>query len=347
MPNGSMPLNVVVLAAGEGTRMQSALPKVLHIAAGRSLLGHVLHVASALQAARTVVVLAESTVEQVRASFGARYEYVVQPERFGTGHAVLQAKELLVNSPGDVLVLYGDSPLIQVETARALVEARRASGAKAGLLSFHANPPTGYGRVLRDGEGRVAALIEERNATPQQRAISEANSGFMAFDGPWLWQTLPQVPRNPVKNEYYLTDLVEMAVAQFGPGAAIAVLAADARDAWGVNDRVQLADAERVLRERILIALMKAGVAVQDPSTTYVDAGVAVGRDSLLLPGTTLRGETSVGSNCTIGPYTTVEDSTIGNGARIMYAVIEGADIAPYTEVGPFVHIHPGAKTQS
>lgn len=322
--------------------MQSGLPKELHELCGRPMLEYVLNVADALDAAQTVVVLSARKLEPVRSRFGERYQYTIQAEQLGTGHAVLQAKAFLDHAPGDVLVLYGDSPLIQVETARALFEARRASRANVGLLSFYANPPTGYGRVLRDQEGRVIALIEERNATAEQRAIAEANSGFMVFDGPWLWRALPNVPRNQVKNEYYLTDLVEMAVAEFGPGAAIALPAADPRDAWGVNDRAQLAQAEHVQRERILTALMKSGVTVRDPATTYVDADVTVGRDSLLLPGTTLRGPTRVGSNCTIGPYTTIMDSTIGDRARISYAVVEGANVAQGAVIGPFAHVESG-----
>lgn len=332
-------LSIVVLAAGEGSRMQSALPKELHELCGQPMLAYVLSVADALHAKHSVVVLSQRKLEAVRLVFGNRYEYTLQTEQLGTGHAVLQAKTLLQQVPGDVLVLYGDSPLIQADTARALVEARQASGAKLGLLSFHANPPTGYGRVVRDDQGHVAALVEERNATPEQRASTEANSGFMVFDGPWLWQNLPQVQRNPVKNEYYLTDLVAMAVAQFGPGAAVALAAPDARDAWGINDRTQLAEAERVMRERLLAVLMRAGVTVRDPATTYVDAQVHVGRDSVLLPGTILRGTTCVGAGCVIGPYTTVADSTIGDGSQIAYSLIEGAEIAANSRVGPFAHI--------
>lgn len=337
------PLNAIVLAAGEGTRMKSALPKVLHPLAGRSMLGYVLAVTNALEASRTVVVVAENTIDQVRATFGPRYEYVVQTERLGTGHAVLQAQAALQGAPGDLLVLYGDSPLIQPETARMLVAARRASGALVGLLSFHADPPTGYGRVLRDTAGAVVDLIEERNATAEQRAVTEANSGFMVFDGPWLWRTLGNLPSNLAKGEYYLTDLVGMAVRERGPGAAIAVAAPDPCDAWGCNDRVQLAEAERVLRKRILASWMRAGVTVIDPATTYIDADVRVGIDTTLLPGTILRGSTSIGANCRLGPYTTLVDATVGDGAHVTYALIEAAHIAPGATVGPFVHVQGDA----
>src|SRR5262245_26538179 len=289
-------LGIVVLAAGEGTRMRSSLPKVLHSICGRPLLGHVLAIADALEAANTVVVLAEDTIDQVRAQLGERYSYTIQAERLGTGHAVLQARSLLVNRSDDVLVLFGDTPLLRPETARAVVEARRASGALLSLLSFHAHPPTGYGRVLRDAAGHVLELIEERNATPEQRAITEGNSGIMCFDAAWLWDAIGRIQRNPVKGEYYLTDLVAMAVVERGPGAALAIPAADEREAWGVNDRVQLAQAGVALRERLLEELMRAGVTVVDPAATYVDAGVMIGAETVLLPGTLLEGATCIGS---------------------------------------------------
>ena len=337
-------LNIIVLAAGEGTRMQSALPKVLHQVGGRSMLGHVLAVADALSAARTVVVCAADTVAQISAAFGSRYEYVVQHERLGTGHAVMAARDALASAPGDMLVLYADSPLIQVATARTLVDGMRQRGALVGLLSFYAQPLVGYGRVLRGADGQVLALVEERNATPAQLVISEGNSGFMVFDGGWLWSRISDIPRNPVKGEYYLTDLVAMAVEERGPGAVIAVAAADARDAWGANDRIQLADAERVLRERTLATLMRVGVRVIDPATTYVDVTVSVGRDSTLLPGTILRGTTTVGTGCEIGPYSTIIDSQIGDRAHVTYALVEGSEVATGRTVGPFAHVRGGTQ---
>ncbi len=319
--------------------MRSALPKVLHPLCGRPLLGHVLAIADALNPVYTIVVLAPDTVGQVRASLGERYQYAVQAERLGTGHAVLQARPALPAPTDDVLVLYGDTPLLRATTARAVVERRRASGALVSLLSFHAHPPTGYGRVLRDADGHVIDLIEERSATPEQRAISEGNSGIMCFEAGWLWPTLDRVQRNPVKGEYYLTDLVAMAVAERGPGAALALVAEDARDAWGINDRVQLAQAEAVLRERILEELMRAGVTVTDPTSTYVDVGVSVGGDTTLLPGTMLRGATRIGAGCQIGPGTTIVDAAIGNRARVRHSLIERTIVPDDAIIGPFVHI--------
>ena len=332
-------LGIVVLAAGKGTRMRSALPKVLHPICGRALLGHVLAVADALEPAYTLVVLSPDTLDPVRAHFGERYGYVVQADQLGTGHALLQARQARLRPSDDVLVLYGDTPLLRPETARELVALRRARGALAGLMSFHGHPPAGYGRVVRDPAGEVAAIVEERDATPEQYAISEGNSGIMCFDAAWAWQALDRVPRNPLNGEYYLTDLAAMAVAERGPGAAVALAAADAREAWGINDRAQLATADAVLRERIIGDLMRSGVTVADPAATYVDVGVTVGGDTTLLPGTSLLGATRVEGGCTIGPHTTLVDTSVGAGARVRYALVERAAIAPGATVGPFEHI--------
>jgi bifunctional UDP-N-acetylglucosamine pyrophosphorylase/glucosamine-1-phosphate N-acetyltransferase len=332
-------LGIVVIAAGKGTRMRSALPKELHALCGRSMIGHVLAVAGALAPAYTVVVLSQDKLDRVRAQSGDRYVYAVQAEQLGTGHAVLQARAALPGLSDDVLVLYGDTPLLRSETARAVVELRRSSGALVGIMSMHAQPPSGYGRIVRDAAGRVVAIVEERNATPEQFALTECNSGVMCFDAAWLWKALDRIPRNSVKGEYYLTDLAELAVAERGPGAAVALPAADAREAWGINDRAQLAQAEAVLRQRILERLMRAGVSVTDPSNTCVDVDVTVGGDSTLLPGTYLRGATTIGAGCEIGPATMIVDSAIGDRARVRYALVERATVPEQAEIGPFVHI--------
>jgi bifunctional UDP-N-acetylglucosamine pyrophosphorylase/glucosamine-1-phosphate N-acetyltransferase len=338
-------LGIVVIAAGKGTRMRSALPKELHALCGRSLIGHVLAVADALAPAYTVVVLSPEKLGPVRARAGdgsrkeRPYIYVVQAEQLGTGHAVLQARPAVPGSSDDVLVLYGDTPLLRPETASAVVNLRRESGALVGIMSLHTQPPSGYGRVVRDAAGRVVAIVEERNATPEQFALTECNSGVMCFDAAWLWPALDRIPRNPANGEYYLTDLAALAVAERGPGAAVALPAADAREAWGINDRVQLAQADAVMRERILERLMRAGVSVTDPANTYVEVDVTVGVDSTLLPGAHLRGATSVGAGCEIGPATMILDSLIGDRARVRYALIEQASVPEAAVIGPFVHI--------
>lgn len=332
-------VGIAVLAAGEGTRMRSKLSKVLHPLCGRPLLGHVLALADDLGAAHTAVVLSEQTCGPARAAFGERYTYAVQAQRLGTGHAVLQARAALRGRCEQVLVLYGDTPLLRLETARALLEQQHAGAALVGLVSFQADPPTGYGRIIRDAAGRLVALVEERDATPAQRAIAEVNSGVMCFDADWLWRRIDQIP---LKREYYLTDLVAMAVAEGGPGAAVAVPVADPREAWGVNDRAGLAQAEAALRQRINQGLLEAGVTLVDPAATYVDVGVSVGPDTTLLPGTLLRGGTRVGAGCTIGPHTELTDATVGDGAHVRFAVVERAAVSPGARIGPFVYISDG-----
>jgi bifunctional UDP-N-acetylglucosamine pyrophosphorylase/glucosamine-1-phosphate N-acetyltransferase len=282
----------------------------------------------------------------VRAQLGERYSYAVQAEQLGTGHAVLQARPALPGPSDDVLVLYGDTPLLRAETARAVVDLRRSRAALVSILSMHVPPPSGYGRIVRDAAGQVQAIIEERNATPEQFALTECNSGVMCFDAAWLWQALPRIARNPINGEYYLTDLADMAVAERGPGAAVALPADDAREAWGINDRAQLAQAEAVLRGRILDRLMRAGVSVTDPANTYVDADVTVGADSTLLPGSYLRGATDVGAGCEIGPATMIVDSSIGPRARVRYALVERASVPEDSVIGPFEHIF-GDKQQT
>lgn len=335
-------LGIVVIAAGKGTRMRSALPKELHSLCGRPLLGHVLAVADALAAAYTVAVLSDEKLGPVRERYGERYAYAVQREQLGTGHAVLQARAALPGPSDDVLVLFGDTPLLRPATARAVVEQRRASGALVGIMSMRAEPPSGYGRIVRNAAGQVLAIVEERNASPEQFALTECNSGVMCFDAAWLWGALERIPVNPLKGEYYLTDLAAMAVAERGPGAVVARLADDAREAWGINDRAQLAEAERVLRERIAHELMLAGVTIIDPAATYIDVGVTVGRDSTIWPGTLLGGLTHVGAGCELGPHATIRDSAIGAGAQVRYALVERATVPPGAQIGPFVHVVGG-----
>lgn len=332
-------LGIVVIAAGKGTRMRSALPKELHQLCGRPMIGHVLAVADALAAAYTVVVLSDEKLGPVREAFGPRYAYAVQHEQLGTGHAVLQARPAVPFTSGEVLVLYGDTPLLRPATAQAVVALRRAHGALVGIMSMHVPPPSGYGRIVRNTQGEVTAIVEERNATPEQFTITECNSGVMCFDATWLWQALDRIPRNPVKGEYYLTDLAEMAVAERGPGAAVAFAADDPTEALGINDRAQLAEAAAVLRGRIAQGFMEAGVTLIDPAATYIDADVTIGRDTIIWPGTLLLGRTQVGANCQIGPHTTLIDATIGDGARVRHMLIDHVNVPSVADVRPHTDI--------
>jgi bifunctional UDP-N-acetylglucosamine pyrophosphorylase/glucosamine-1-phosphate N-acetyltransferase len=324
--------------------MRSCLPKVLHPICGRPLVEHVLHTTTAIGAAQTVLVLSEDTIDPVRERFGSSYQYVVQAPQLGTGHAVQQAQPVLEGAVERVLVLYGADPLMRLASVEALLAELDRPGVVAAITTFVSEPPTGYGRIVRDGTGQVMAIVEERDATPEQRLITEVNQGVAAYDAAWLWSHLNRLQPSPIKGEYYLTDLVAMAIAEGGPGSVAAFKLADPTEAWGVNDRYDLSQAEGVLRQRILRNLMSAGVTITDPSHTYVDAGVVVGQDSVLLPGTMLKGKTVIGERCTIGPNSVLEDATIGDDCQVKASFVEQAIMENGSNVGPLSHLRPGAR---
>ncbi|MBM7842079.1 bifunctional UDP-N-acetylglucosamine diphosphorylase/glucosamine-1-phosphate N-acetyltransferase GlmU [Herpetosiphon giganteus] len=338
-----MTLGVVVLAAGQGTRMRSSLPKVLHPVAGLPLVEHVTRLADAVGAQQIVLVVSEDTLAPISAAFGHRYRYVVQHERLGTGHAVAQARAELEGKVDEVLVLYGADPLMRHESLLELLAVRRTSNAKAAIVTFQADPPTGYGRIVRDEHGAVQAIVEERNASPEQRRITEVNQGVALYDGAWLWNALDQVQPNSLNGEYYLTDLVEIGLREQGAGAIAAIQLRDPDEALGVNDRIQLAQVGAILNARKLRALMLAGVSIVDPTSTFVDQDVQIGIDTTLLPGTILKGRTTIGANCTIGPNSLIEDSQIGEHCKISYSVVEQARMELGANIGPYGHLRRGA----
>ncbi len=323
--------------------MRSRLPKILHLLAGKPLVEHVLDLAAALGAARTVLVLAPDTLDHLRARWGERYGYAVQRERLGTGHALLQARPLLEGQVERVLVLYGADPLLRPASVQRLLAALDQPGVVGAIATFRPADPSGYGRILRDADGRVCGIVEERDATPEQRQIGEVNQGVAAYRADWLWPHLERLTPSPVKGEYYLTDLVAMAVAERGPGAIAAVELADATEALGINDRLELAQAEAIMRRRILERLMRNGVTVLDPEHTYVETQVEVGPDTILLPGTMLKGTTRIGSECVIGPHTVIENAHIGDRCVIKASFVEEAIIEADSDVGPMAHLRPGA----
>lgn len=344
----------VVLAAGKGTRMRSKLPKMLHPLAGVPLLAHVLKAVDAIpstsafaslentvSSSRPVVVLGHEAV-QIEAHVGERCLYAIQEEQLGTGHAVLAAQpvvDALNPLPQTVLVCYGDTPLLRSEVlAQVLVEHHKKQ-ATITFLTAYAELPSDYGRVIRDAQGRVRELVEVKRATEDQLRVREVNSGVYCFDRAWLWPTLQNLPRN-ASGEYYLTDLIAIASAQ---ERVIATVTGAFDETIGVNDRVQLAEAERILRRRILERHMYAGVTVLDPATTYVDDDVQIGMDTVLLPGTFITGKTTIGSSCRIGPDTTIDQSVIGDRCVIRNSVIEEATLEDGVSVGPFSHCRRGA----
>lgn len=328
-------LRVVILTAGESTRMRSKINKVLHLLAGRPIIEYVVSVGECLSAEKPVLVVGYNA-EQVQALVGDRALYVRQSEPLGTGHAVQQAECLLSHRAETVLVLYGDNPLITEETLRAMIDQHCTTGAAATILTFRPPDPAQYGRIVRGADGRVQAIVEWKEASPAIRAIEEVNSGILCFQADFLWPSLAEI--QPKHGEYYLTDLAEMAVAQ---GRSVAVQEADPEEVLGVNDRVELAHAEAVLRRRINERWMRAGVTILDPGATYIDADVEIGQDTVIYPNTYLQGATRVGPDCRIGPNTLIRDSAMGTHCEVCLSVVEGAVLEDEVEVGPFSHLRP------
>ncbi|MFN8495269.1 MAG: bifunctional UDP-N-acetylglucosamine diphosphorylase/glucosamine-1-phosphate N-acetyltransferase GlmU [Caldilineaceae bacterium] len=337
-----MQIATVILAAGFGTRMRSELPKVLHTVAGRPMVEWAVRLGEAISTMPPVVVVGHGK-EQVQALLGDRVQYAVQSELLGTGHAVRQAETLLRGRADAVLVIYADTSLLQISTLQnlmALFEQNRASDKLAmTMLTVTRDDPQGFGRVIRNALGEIQEIVEEVDCTPEQKAIRELNPGIYCFDGNWLWDNLAKIPLSK-KGEYYLTDMVGIAVKQ---GRTVITTPAPLEDVNGINTRVQLARAEKVLRQRINEKHMLAGVTLLDPDTTYIDDTVEIGSDTTVLPGCLLQGNTKIGRNSVIGPYSQIKDSEIGDDCRVTSSFLERAHLENHCEIGPFGRLRPGA----
>mgnify|MGYP000968879506 FL=1 len=337
-------LNAIILAAGQGTRMKSAYPKVLHKILGQSMLRYV--VESAQQAgAGSIIAVVGFGGEQVIQSLGPDFQYVWQREQLGTGHAVLMAEPVLSEMEGDLLVLYGDTPLLEPETIKELVEVKRHQRAVAAILTTQLTDPSGYGRIIRNSQGGISGIIEDKDASSEQKAIKEVNTGVYCFEIRSLLKALKLLSPRNAQGEYYLTDVFKILVDQNLPVAG--VLTHQAEQVMGPNDRVQLSTTENFLKMKINEGLMKQGVTINDPHFTYIGPQVKVGRDSIILPGTFLLGNTVVGDNCIIGPHTRIIDSVIENDTEIGFSQIMGARIGPENKVGPFTNLRPGTVSGS
>jgi bifunctional UDP-N-acetylglucosamine pyrophosphorylase/glucosamine-1-phosphate N-acetyltransferase len=334
-----MKLAVVILAAGQGRRVKSKLPKALHPVAGEPMVKYVLEAATSLQPDRLVLVVGDGA-PQVRQALGEAPLYVEQSQQLGTGHALLQARDVLENVAETVLVLYGDTPLVTPVLLRRLLRLHEEVQATITMLTCRLEDPTGYGRVLRDEAGRVLSIVEEVAATAAQREIQEVNSGLYCFDATWLWPHLRWIERSE-NGEYYLTDLIAMAIARGKRVEAAEV--EDASEVMGINDRAQLAEAEAAMRARIRHEWMMAGVTLMDPSSTWIDRGVQLNPDVTIYPNTFLQGQTTIGCDGVIGPNSIVRDSVIGERCRVLASVIEEATLEDDVDVGPFSHLRPGA----
>ena len=337
-----MDLSIVILAAGKSVRFASRLPKILHPLGERPMLAHILKLATDLAETPPVLVVAPDTEDAIRAWAGEHVQYVVQKEALGTGHAVLQARSLLEGKAGHVLVLYADTPLVQEATLRHLVEQHIARQAAATILTVECEISCGLGRVVRDAYGRVHAIVEEAEATPDIAALREMNSGIGVFADKVLWRFLEQLEPSPRKGEYYLTDVIGLAV---GAEQTVETLVVDdPNEAIGINTRVDLALAETALRQRINQHWMLAGVTLIDPASTYIGPDVTIAPDTVIHPNTHLRGKTSIGEACSIGPNSLIEGCTIGDRCTVLASVLEYAVMEDDSDIGPFSHLRKGAR---
>jgi bifunctional UDP-N-acetylglucosamine pyrophosphorylase/glucosamine-1-phosphate N-acetyltransferase len=339
-----MKLSVIVLAAGLGTRMKSRMAKVLHRAGGVTLVEHAVRAARKLTPPERIVVVTgyqAGAVEAALRPYGVRFAHQAEPK--GTGHAVQCCAELLAGEPGRVLLLYGDVPLLSVATLRALLDEHAGSGAAATLLSTHFEDPTGYGRVIRDAAGDVAAIVEQKAGTPEQLAVREINSGICCFEAGPLWKHLGELqPNNPAR-ELYLTD---MAAILRGHGHRVAAfLAPRSTELLGINTRVELARADGILRAAKNEELMLGGVTIENPATVSIDVDVTVGADTVIEPFVRLLGRTAVGEQCRIGAGAVVENSRLGDGVELLpYTLLADSEVDTGAHLGPFSRLRPGNR---
>jgi bifunctional UDP-N-acetylglucosamine pyrophosphorylase/glucosamine-1-phosphate N-acetyltransferase len=323
--------------------MKSDLPKVLHPLGGTPLVWHSVQTAAEISQRPPVLVVGYGA-DRVKAVVGEAARYATQNEQLGTGHAVMQVKPLLTGQSDHIIVMYADMPLLKPQTLRALYEAQTAHPGPFSMLTLITDSPRGFGRILRDEAGYVKAIIEEAQCTPEQLAIREVNVGIYCFDAAWLWSHLDSIPLSP-RGEYYLTDLVAMAVAEGSPVNALA--AEDPVEMLGINTRVHLAEAETALRQRVNEKLMLSGVTILDPATTYIHPAVQIGRDTTILPNSHIQGRTNIGEGCTIGPNAIIIDSTIGNRCSILNSVVEQAIMEDDVDIGPYGHLRKGAYLET
>jgi len=329
----------IILAAGQGTRMRSKLPKVLHPLLGKPLVWHALRAVNPLVDSLPVLVVGYGA-EAVKEAVGDGVTYALQAEQLGTGHAVAAAKSQVDPQTDIILVTFADMPLLRQETLQKLLDLHQVSESPVTMTSFIGDEARGFGRVIRNEHGHVIAIVEQADATPEQLAIHEYNVSAYCFDADWLWDALERIPIS-TKGEYYLTDVVGLAV-QSGYAVESMVLE-DPTDGIGLNNRVHLAQAEKVLRQRINEKWMLAGVTLVSPETTVIEADVVIGQDTIILPNTFLRGETIIGEDCEIGPDTTLINTKVGDKVKIIASYLEFAQVADNVTIGPYSHLRKNA----
>jgi len=341
------PCTAVILAAGKGTRMKSALPKVLHKIGGKPMVQHVLDAATGAGAVSKIVVVGfgAAEVEQV---LEGQADFVIQQEQLGTGHAVLQAVPKLASVNDTVMVLCGDTPLLTEQSLSKLLAAHREQLVQATVLTAVMPDAAGYGRIVRNAAGQVVKIVEQKDATPAERQISEVNTGIYCFEQQALLEALRQIDCDNAQGEYYLTDVIAILVSHGKKVGAVSV--SDYHETLGINSRSQLAAAEQIFRQRKLVELMDQGVTIMDPQSTFIDQQVVIGADTIIYPFTWIEGTTKIGENCKIGPSTRIQNSQIGNAVILHFSyahdcvIDDGVQVGPYVQLRPDTHLLSGVK---
>jgi bifunctional UDP-N-acetylglucosamine pyrophosphorylase/glucosamine-1-phosphate N-acetyltransferase len=336
-------LHIVILAAGKGTRMKSSRPKILHQLAGRSLIEHVLRTADTLEAEKTVLVVGHGADEVRQALAGRKnLEYVTQSPQLGTGHALLQTAPVLAGRRGSVLLLYADVPLLRAGTLSRLLEHHQGARAAATVLTATLDDPYGYGRIVRDGDGRIARIVEERDASAEERGLHEVNSGIYVFDLAPLFDALSGLAADNSQGEYYLTDLVADYRRRGLRFETMSVK--DPAELRGVNSRLDIADLTEIVHARKRRTLMLDGVTLEHPPTAYIDDDVTIGADTTVGPSVVLTGRTTIGARCRIHAGARITDATLGDDVHVLdYSVIVGSTVGAGASVGPFAYLRPGS----
>ncbi|EOA8343973.1 bifunctional UDP-N-acetylglucosamine diphosphorylase/glucosamine-1-phosphate N-acetyltransferase GlmU [Enterococcus faecalis] len=330
----------IILAAGKGTRMKSKLYKVLHPVAGKPMVEHILDQVEQTEPTEIVTIVGHGA-EMIKSHLGERSQYALQAEQLGTGHAVMQAQELLGGKQGTTLVITGDTPLLTAETLENLFDYHQGKNASATILTAHAEDPTGYGRIIRDHVGIVERIVEQKDASEEEARVQEINTGTFCFDNASLFEALAKTDTNNTQGEYYLTDIIEILKKE---GKAVAAYQmADFDEAMGVNDRVALSTANKIMHRRLNEMHMRNGVTFIDPDTTYIDEGVVIGSDTVIEAGVTIKGKTVIGEDCLIGAHSEIVDSHIGNQVVVKQSVIEESVVREGADVGPYAHLRPKA----
>lgn len=331
----------IILAAGKGSRMKSDIYKVLHKLNGQTMVEHILDTLEAARLDRIITIIGHGA-EAVKEVVGDRSAFALQREQLGTAHAAQQAQDLLEDETGSTLVINGDTPLLTPETVEAAFAYHEAEQAKATVLTAIISDPFAYGRVIRQGDGSVVKIVEEKDASPEERQIQEVNTGTYIFDNQALFQALKAVDNDNAQGEYYLPDVIEILKNQGHPVAAYTL--ADEEEALGINDRISLAKASQLMNARIIRRHMAQGVTFVDPGASYVELGVSIGQDTVIEPGVMLKGHSQIGSHCVIGAHSQIIDSQLGDGVVVQQSVIESSALEDGVTVGPFAHLRPGTQ---